>query len=278
MNVYLAPTVEIHEEKMQEILNDELFLAAIEFADIASTISKDKFRSKLEINTKNGNYPVTAVDLAIEEKIRAMIKKNYSEHGVIGEEFSDFGKDKEYVWVIDPIDGTAAFTVGKPTYSTLIALLKNGEPIIGVIDQPILEERFIAAKDFGAWLNGHKIHTSSCDTFAMARLNATTPYMFKTEYEKAVFAAVQKQVKVTSFGGDSYAYGLLASGHIDVIIEADLKYYDVASIIPIIEESGGVITDWQGKPITMNFSGQCLATANAQLHKLVLKTIQNTKS
>lgn len=258
---------------MQDILNNELFVSAIEFIEIASKISKKYFRKNFDVNVKDGNYPVTAVDLKIEQEIRTIIKKHYESHGVIGEEFPSYGENNEYVWVIDPIDGTVAFTTGKPTFSTLIALLKDGQPILGIIDQAILNERFIGVQGHGAWLNGQKLQTSNCSTFRMARLNATTPYMFKTEYEKNAFAKLQKEVRVTSFGGDSYAYGLLASGHIDIIMEADLKYYDVASVIPIIEESGGVITDWQGNAINKDFKGQCLVTANKTLHKLVLEII-----
>lgn len=259
---------------MEQLLNDEFFIFAVELADIAANISSKNFRQQFEINSKEGNYPVTAIDLEIEAKIRNLIKHNYPDHGVIGEEFANSGVDKEYVWVIDPIDGTVAYTTGKATYSTLIALLKDGEPVMGIIDQPIMKERFIGVKEYGAWLNGNRLKTSNCNDLATARLNATTPNMFKTEYEKAAFSALQNMVRVTSFGGDSYAYGLLAAGHIDIIIESDLKYYDVASVIPIIEESGGVITNWDGELICLgNFTGRCLVSANKELHKLVLDII-----
>lgn len=258
---------------MQYLLNNEFFQAANDFADIAAKISKSNFRKNFDIKIKEGNYPVTAIDLEIEQQLRNSIKQRYDLHGVIGEEFPSYGENNEYVWVLDPIDGTVAFTTGKPTYSTLLALLKNQAPMLGIIDQPILQERFIGLSGHGTWLNGKKLKTSDCSTFKMARLNATTPYMFITEYEKNAFAKLQKKVRVTSFGGDSYAYGLLASGHIDIIMEADLKYYDVASVIPIIEESGGVITDWQGNAINKDFKGQCLVTANKILHKLVLDII-----
>ena len=260
---------------MQQLLNDEFFVFAIELADIAANISSKNFRQHFAISTKDGNYPVTAIDLEIEEKIRSLIKHNYPEHGIIGEEFANSGVDKEYVWVIDPIDGTVAYTTGKATYSTLIALLKDGEPVMGIIDQAIMKERFIGVREYGAWLNGHQLKTSSCNDLSKARLNTTTPYMFKTDYEKKAFNELQKMTKVTSFGGDSYAYGLLAAGHIDIIIEADLRYYDIASVIPIIEESGGIITKWSGEQICLgNFNGRCLVSANAELHKLALKIIQ----
>ena len=260
---------------MEKFLTDELFLTAVELANLAANISKKYFRQPLDIDSKDGLYPVTLVDREIETCLRQRIKHLYPTHGIIGEEFANENAGKQYVWVIDPIDGTVAYTTGKPTFTTLIALLENGQPIIGIIDQAILDDRFIGVMGEGAWLNGVNLSSSICDSLSLARLNATTPYMFRNDDEQAAFARVHKEVKLTSFGSDAYAYGLLAAGHIDLIMEADLKYYDVASIIPVVGESGGIITDWQGNPITQNFSGQCLASANAKLHDLALKIINN---
>lgn len=259
---------------MDKSLTDELFLATIELADLAAEISRRQFRCNIDIETKEGAYPVTFVDREIEECLRQRIKKNYPDHGIIGEEFANHDLGKKYIWVIDPIDGTAAYVTGKPTFTTLIALLEDGNPIIGVIDQAILNDRFIGVADHGAWFNGGKLTSSKCNDLHLARLNVTTPYMFKTEVEKKAFARMSQKIKLISFGGDSYAYGLLAAGHIDIIMEADLGYYDVASLIPIINASGGIITDWQGNKITQqNFKGQCLASSNSQLHKSALEVI-----
>lgn len=261
---------------MDKVLTDELFLAAVELADLAAEISGKYFRGHIAIESKEGAYPVTFVDREIENCLRSRIKKNYPEHGIIGEEFANLSEHRKYVWVIDPIDGTAAYTTGKPTFTTLIALLEDGKPVIGVIDQSVLNDRFIGVVDHGAWFNGTSLTGGACDALADARLNATTPYMFKTEYEKNTFERLHKEVKLTAFGGDAYAYGLLAAGHIDIIMEADLGYYDVASLIPIVNGSGGVITDWQGRAISKdNFKGECLACSNAKLHNLALGIINN---
>lgn len=254
---------------------EHLFLqTALECAEIAAQISLASFRKSFSINRKIGNYPVTAVDLNIEKTIRTIIQKNYPDHAIIGEEFGNTSKSSKYTWVIDPIDGTAAYTMGKPTYTTLIALLEKQVPLLGVIDQPFMRERYIGIKNEGAWHNAQILHSSECENLADARLSATTPYMFISDYEQKVLNLVQKQVKVKSFGGDAYSYALLASGNIDIILEADLKFYDVASLIPIIEQSGGVITDWHGNNLAQNFKGQCLATANSILHEKILNLIK----
>lgn len=259
---------------MDKAFKDEFFLASIQLADLAAEISQKFFRTPFKIDHKPDYSPVTTADQQIEQTLRDWIKQNYPEHGVIGEEYSQDNTLAKYTWVLDPIDGTVAFASGKPTFSTLIALLEDGKPVIGVIDQPIVNERFIAVEGNGAWGNGKKLVTSSQRVLSGARLNATTPYMFKSEIERDKFERLRKKVCITGWGGDAYAYGLLADGHIDIIMEADLQYYDVAAVRPIIEESGGVITDWQGRAINhRDFSGQCIASANPRLHEQALKII-----
>ena len=260
---------------MEKAFQDEFFLAGIQLAELASDISRKYFRKPVTIESKTHDHsPVSIADKQIEEKLRAWIKENYPAHGVIGEEYLSQNNKAKYTWVIDPIDGTVAFLCGKPTFTTLIALLENDTPQLGLIDAPMLGDRFIGVTEKGAWLNGKKLKTSDVKVLTNARLNATTPYMFKTPIEQSKFGLLKDQVKLTSFGGDAYSYGLLASGHIDIIMEADLGFYDVAALIPVITESGGVITDWNGNKITSdNFCGQCLATANIELHEAVLKII-----
>ena len=244
-------------------------------ADEAAIISRKYFRQPLIIDNKSNATPVTIADKEIELRIRQLIQEHYPTHGIIGEEFDSIKGSCEFSWVIDPIDGTVAFSCGKPSFTTLIALLQNGEPIYSLVDQSISEERFCGSGKLGARLNNQPIHTSQTRQLAGVRLNATTPYMFRTEAEQALFAKLKAQVKLASFGGDAYAFALLAAGHIDVIMEADLQYYDVAALIPLIEGAGGIISDWQGKTLTPNFNGQCLASANAELHQQVLRLINN---
>lgn len=255
------------------LFNDELYRFAATLVDQAAKISCKYFRQPLVVEAKDGNFPVTIADREIETNLRQMISEHYPSHGVIGEEFDNKISTSEYIWVIDPIDGTVAFTTGKPTYTTLVALLKDDVPILGIIDQPVQHERFVGIKGRGAWLNQQPILANKIKNLDVARLNATTPYMFNaTEMQK--FEQVRQHVKVCSWGGDAYAYGLLASGHIDIIMESELQYYDVAALEPIISASGGVITDWQGMPITRKFNGQCLASCNQIIHQQVLSLIK----
>ncbi len=272
-------------------LDDELCVFATSLADAAAIISRRYFRQNLVIDIKSGNFPVTKVDLEIETTLRQMIKAKYPGHTIIGEEYATVvGASGEYAWVIDPIDGTVAFTTGKPTFTTLIALTKNDKPILGIIDQPISGERFIGITDVGAYTSCHshanchprldrgsmpytQINTSKITDIADSRLNATTPDMFTAD-ELIKFNRLKSQVRVCSWGGDAYAYAMLASGHIDVIMESQLQYYDVAALMPIITASGGIITTWEGEPITPSFKGQCLASSNADLHTKALNIIR----
>jgi inositol-phosphate phosphatase/L-galactose 1-phosphate phosphatase/histidinol-phosphatase len=259
---------------MHKVYKDELFLAVIQLADLAAEITSKYFRKQININYKSDKSPVTAADLEIERNLRGWIKQNYPTHSIIGEEYAKESNSNQYTWVIDPIDGTANFALGKPIFSTLVALLEDNNPVAGIIDQPIINERYVGVKGDGAWLNGKKMKTSSQEQIADARLNITSHLMFITNNEKNKFELLCNSVSLTSFGGDAYAYGLLADGHIDIILEANLKFYDIAAVKIIIEESGGVLTDWQGNEITLkNFNGQCLACANKVLHSKMLTLI-----
>lgn len=251
-------------------MQNELFTFANYLADEAALISRKYFRNLSDISTKENLTPVTIADREIELRLREIIKASYPDHAVIGEEFANQSGSNSYSWVLDPIDGTVAFSSGKPTFTTLIALLKDDEPIFSIIDQSIINERFCGLIGENAFLNGKKLSTSKVVNLADARLNATTPYMFKTELEREFFGRVKQSVRMTSFGGDAYAFALLAAGYIDVIVEADLQYYDVAALIPVINAAGGVITDWSGNAITQDFNGQCLACANRELHQQII--------
>lgn len=254
---------------------DEFLDFAQNLANQANALAKKYFRSNLHISNKENKTPVTIADQEIELLLRKLINNTYPSHGIVGEEFAKSNEQAEYCWVLDPIDGTVAFSTGKPTFTTLIALLHHNEPILSVITQAISNEVFYAVKSQKAYLNHQEIVTSKQQNISDARLNATTPYMFKTTEEKNKFQKLSSQVKLTSFGGDAYAFALLAAGHIDLIMEADLQYYDVAALIPIIEAAGGIISDWQGKKLTQKFNGQCLASANYALHQQALKIINN---
>lgn len=260
-------------------MSDDLTGKLLEFAnflaDEAAQISRKYFRQAITITSKENQSPVTIADREIELRLRELIKQYYPSHGIIGEEFANHETQAEFCWVLDPIDGTVAFSTGKPTFTTLVALLRDGVPVLSVIDQAISRERFSAVAQNGTWLNGVKLRTSKQTEVANVRLNATTPLMFTTAYERDAFERVRSKVRLTAFGGDAYAFGLLAAGHIDIIMEAELQYYDIAALMPVIESAGGVISDWQGKPLNREFNGQVLASANTELHNKILQIINS---
>ncbi|MFI4956994.1 MAG: inositol monophosphatase family protein [Gammaproteobacteria bacterium] len=242
---------------------------AHQLADQAGAIARTHFRTPIETTLKAGGYPVTAADLAIESALRTTLTQAFPDHGILGEEFGETSFGGEYLWVIDPIDGTTSFACGKPTFCTLIALLRHGEPILGIIDQPIIGDRWVGVEGQITTWNGMPCSTNAHPD--RIRLNCTTPAMFKTTDERAMFEQLSKQASVISYGGDAYAYGLLAGGCIDVILEADLHYYDVAALIPIIDGAGGSITDWKGQLLRREtFEGKILAIGSTNLFQKIM--------
>lgn len=260
---------------MKADLINKLLVFANMLADEAAQISRKYFRQAITIDSKDNKSPVTIADREIELRLRELIKQHYPSHGIIGEEFANHDTQAEFCWVLDPIDGTVAFSTGKPSFTTLVALLRNGVPLLSIIDQAISKERFSGIANHGAWLNNATLQTSLQTEVTNVRLNATNPLMFTTAYERDAFERVCSQVRLTAFGGDAYAFALLAAGHIDVIMEAELQYYDIAALMPVIEGAGGVISDWQGKPLDREFNGQVLASANAELHNKILQIINS---
>lgn len=251
---------------------------ACRIADQSREVIERAFRRAFDINLKSDASPVTAVDLAVENLIRSELSTAFRNHSLQGEEFDPIKGTSEYTWIIDPIDGTKAFACGKPIFATLIALVKNDIPILGIIDQPITKERWIGIVDCPTQLNNQIIQTSQVDTLSSARLSCTTPDMFTTSSTQSTFNKLKKAVQLTSFGGDAYAFGCLAAGYVDLILEAQLKFHDVAALIPIIQGAGGEISDWQGNPITPSFNGECLCASNKMLHQLALSTIVSVKN
>ena len=189
--------------------------------------------------------PVTAADRAAEAAMRGMIESRFPDHGIVGEEYGRVREDADFVWVLDPIDGTKSFISGVPLFGTLIALTRAGRPILGIIDQPISHERWVGAAGGRSTLNGAAIRCRVSPGLETATLFATTPDMFRGPDAEG-FARVSAAVKLTRFGADCYAYGLLAAGFIDLVLEASLKPYDFCAIVPIVEGAGGIATDWRG--------------------------------
>jgi len=208
--------------------------------------------------------PVTIADREAETALRGRIERRFPAHGILGEEHGSLRKDAERVWVLDPIDGTKSFISGVPLFGTLIALVERGVPVLGVIDQPISRERWVGARGRPSTLNGAPISTRACSTLAAATLFATTPDMFRGADADA-FQRLKSAVKLARFGGDCYAYGLLAAGFIDLVVEASLKPYDFAALVPVIVGAGGSVTDWRGDPLGLASDGRVLACGDPRL-------------
>lgn len=234
------------------------------------------FRSQFALADKagmGGFDPVTEADRAAELVIRHEIGAIFPAHGIIGEEFGDDGRNCEYTWIIDPIDGTRSFICGIPLWGTLIGLTRHGAPVMGMMHQPYIGETFMGDCD-KAWVNGpsgkHTLKTRGCSNLADAFLMTTSPSLFGGA-EAEVYKNVERQVRLARYGTDCYAYAMLAAGQIDLVIESGLKPYDIVALIPIIEGAGGVITSWDGGSAANG--GQVVAAGTRQLHEKALKLL-----
>jgi inositol-phosphate phosphatase/L-galactose 1-phosphate phosphatase/histidinol-phosphatase len=254
---------------VSEIELDAFLAFALRLADAAGEVIRPYFRKPLAIRDKADLTPVTDADRVAEETMRALIERHFPEHGILGEEFGRVREDAEFVWVLDPIDGTKSFISGVPLFGTLIALTRGGRSILGVIDQPISRERWVGAVGRPTTLNGAAIRCRACPMLAAATLFATTPDMFKGE-DVASFARVSAAVKLTRFGADCYAYGLVATGFVDLVLEASLKPYDFCAMVPIVEGAGGVATDWRGGSLDLASDGRILVAGDRRVHDAAL--------
>lgn len=241
-------------------------------ADAARPIALSHFRTRLDVESKADDSPVTIADRAIEARLRSMIEKHFPSHGIFGEETGATPGDGS-LWVIDPIDGTKSFVTGLPLFGTLLAHLRDGVPVMGLVDMPILGERWTAEATGTTLLNGVPVRTSDCRDLASARFMTTSPEGFKGE-DEAAYRRLSNAVGLRRFGGDCYAYALLASGHCDVIAECGLQPYDYLALVPVIEGAGGVVTDWSGAALTLNSDGRVLAAATPELHCAALALLQ----
>jgi myo-inositol-1(or 4)-monophosphatase len=256
----------------QEI--DRLKAFACQLADAAAEVSMRYFRQPFAVDDKDkgdGFDPVTLADQGAEKAIRALIEEHFPDHGIFGEEFGIKTGAGEFEWVLDPIDGTRAFISGLPTWGTLIALKYQDEPLIGVIDQPYLKERYLGWTT-GASLNGTPISTRTCPRLSVATLSTTDANLFTPE-ERPLFDQVLNSARLTRYGMDCYAYAIVASGHMDVIIESGLKPYDLMALIPVVRGAGGVMTNWHGDSPTTD--GRLVAIGDPALKDEVLSHLNS---
>ncbi len=253
------------------------FLAFAErLADTAGAVIKPYFRSKITIDQKADDSPVTIADREAEQAMRALIGEAYPEHGIEGEEFGAERIDADYVWHLDPIDGTKSFITGRPLFGTLVSLAHHGRPLVGVIDHCMMNERWVGAAGTPSLWNGEPIRTRRCESLADAVLYVTSPKMFKQPGEADAFSRVEDAVALPMYGGDCYAYGQLAMGFADIIVEADLDTHDYLALIPVIEGAGGIVTDWEGKALTPDSDGRIIAAGDPAVHAEALDLLAIT--
>jgi inositol-phosphate phosphatase/L-galactose 1-phosphate phosphatase/histidinol-phosphatase len=229
-------------------------------ADAAGAAIRPYFRSGVASERKEDASPVTMADRAGEEAIRAILRAERPEDTIIGEEFGTTPGTSGRSWVLDPIDGTAGFLAGRAMFGTLIALLVEGWPVLGVIDQPIAGERWVGASGRKTLLNGQPVQTRRCRELADATIATTGPHYF-TDHEGEHFMALAAKTDYRRMvmGGDCYNYAMLASGHLDIVCEAGLKLHDWAALVPVVEGAGGAMCDWNGDPLHAGSDGHVLA-------------------
>jgi inositol-phosphate phosphatase / L-galactose 1-phosphate phosphatase / histidinol-phosphatase len=242
-------------------------------ADISRNIIREEIYRPREVTVKSDETPVTPVDQKVERALRKAITEMFPEHGIVGEEYENVDSDSDYVWVLDPIDGTMAFIAGLPTFATLIALTWRGVPILGVMDSPITEERWIGADGTSTTLNGATIHSRPCHSLDAAFAHTSSPLYFVSERDIAAYDRITKAVQFLIFGGGCHAFGRVAQGYIDIAFETAHDIHDYLALVPIINNAGGRMSDWQGNPLTLSSGPRFLACGDQTVQHLALNIL-----
>ncbi|MBX3009665.1 MAG: histidinol-phosphatase [Melioribacteraceae bacterium] len=251
----------------------ELKLFAEELAMLSGKLIKQYWRTDVKIENKADESPVTIADKKAEELMRELIMKRYSEHGILGEEFGEHNSESEYKWILDPIDGTKSFICGTVTFGTLIALVKNNEPILGVINQPILNEFLIGDND-SALLNGKAVNVRKCDDLSQAILLGTDYLHIEKYQSKAGFDNLMRKVKYYRMWGDCYGYYLVATGFADIMIDPIMNPWDSLAVIPVIRGAGGKVTDYKGGDAV---TGTSMVATAGKIHDDVIRILNLDK-
>ena len=251
----------------------EFIRVAEQLADAARPIARRYFRAGVQVDQKADNTMVTTADREIETVMRGIIGAAFPDHKICGEEQGGAVRGEGYQWVLDPIDGTSAFVMGAPIFGTLIALARDGVPILGVIDQPISGERWVGASGRGATFNGARINTRDSVGLKEALVFTTSPEYFEDPRDIDAFNDVAKQARSVRYGADCYGFGLVAMGCVDLVVEASLKPWDYAAVIPVVCEAGGIVSDWCGAPITLQSDGHVLAAGGPTCHAAALSIL-----
>ncbi len=250
---------------------------ACALADGARQRTVPLFRTPLEVIAKLDDSPVTVADRSAEASMRELLAARVPDHGILGEEHGRERMDAEWLWVLDPIDGTKSFITGSPLWGTLIALLHHGQPVLGVLDMPVLDERWLAVRTQATLCNEQPVRVSDCENLTQARVYTTSPDAFKA-LEWAAFDALSRACVLRRFGGDCYSYAQLAGGYIDLVVEAGLRPYDYLAMVTLVQQAGGIISDWDGQPLGISSDGRVLAAATPALHAQALVHLRGAGS
>ncbi len=254
----------------------ELVRFASTVADTARETSLRYFRAGPELTIKADGSPVTVADRETERVIRELLSRGYPQHAVMGEEHGWTPSDQPYTWVVDPIDGTKSYLAGVPTYGTLLALLYDGAPVLGIIDIAALDERWCGVVGRATTMNGRPAKTRACVALEQAVLTIISPDKLEGDERPAV-DALSRMARVRRYSSDGYSHALLASGYVDMVVAVGQQPFDHLAVVPVVEGAGGCISDWAGKSLGLDSDGRILVTATTELHREALNVLRAVK-
>ena len=247
---------------------------AVRAVEFGGTLMREYACKPFHIEVKGDGSPVTTVDKAVEDRMRDIIIAEHPDHGILGEERKAHAPDNEFVWVIDPIDGTLPFLAGIPVFGILLALLHNGIPVLGIIDMPMTAERWIGADGLKTTRNGRPVHTRSCADLSMALMSTSNP----DYYDHTNAPALERLKQATRFavyGGSCMFYAQIASGRVDICIDVQFAIHDYMALIPVIQGAGGIFTTWEGSTATLHTGSQYIASGDPRIHEQALKVLSD---
>ncbi len=250
---------------------DDFIRLAYYMADEAEKIIHEYFRKPFDVECKSDESPVTKADRSVEIKLRQIVAEHRGDDGVCGEEFGNTKTRSGYTWVFDPIDGTKQFAGGRPTFVTLIALCRDGEPVMSLMNQPVLKERWLGVEGRPTTFNGKPVKTRKCSELKQARTGITSPRNF-TKFE--TLPAIHEATQFIAWGGHAYGFGQLSCGWLDLVLEKHFGPFDTLPVVPIVRGAGGIITDWRGGPPNLESRDKVVASGNPELHEKILDLLR----
>ncbi|WP_341704890.1 histidinol-phosphatase [Ferrovibrio sp.] len=251
---------------------DDIVAFANHLADLAGEAIRPYFRQPLDVESKADASPVTVADRAAEAVMRKAIEAEFPDHGIFGEEYGHARPDAPWQWILDPIDGTKSFVTGLPIFGTLVALTYEFHPVLGIIDQPVTRDRWIGAEGRPTQHNGRPARTSAVTDLAGAAVMTTYVDAF-TDSEQAAFTRLRKSCRINRMSGDCIAYAMVASGFAEIALDGRMQPYDYAALVPVVSGAGGIISDWEGRPLDTSGRARVVAAANPALHRAAIEIL-----